>query len=259
MIPPSIKIKPCDAGPSNLPAQLEVTCHFFGYYFSNISKPYVENWEQEHALTRLILGFKDFDTGISKLFKYILELFISRNVFNKNSVRTLWWNGLKDDHNISRIGFVAIPPHDINKESPIKKLISEFVADNLNYYDCSNLIIRTKKITKGTRSENKRYDALNINNSALYLLEKVDQIIILDDVYTTGTSMKAAAYHISDIIEERMIDIQCLAFAKTVAENEAKEKLATNLDDNSIFFPQNIENASSSDRKSFIKSLENIN
>ena len=260
MIPAAIKIKPCDAGPSKLPAQLQVTCHFFGYYFSALSKPYyrIASWEQEHALAKLIWRFKDFDINILKLFKFILELHISRNIFNNNSSRTLWWNGKKDDHDIKRIGFLAVPPHDLNKRSPIKELITEVVKENSDYHDCSNLIFRTKKIIKGTRDEYERYTALNINNDAINLLDKVDQIIILDDVFTSGTSMKAAAYFISDMIEERMVDIQCVAFSKTVAENEAKEKLVTNLDQKSLFFPQNIDNASSNDRKLFIESLENI-
>ena len=79
MIPPPIKIRPCDAGPSRLPKELEVTCHFFGYYFSAISEKYYETqlWKQEHVLAEFIWRFKDFDELILKLFQSILKKFIS--------------------------------------------------------------------------------------------------------------------------------------------------------------------------------------
>ena len=260
MIPPPIKIRPCDAGPSRLPKELEVTCHFFGYYFSAISEKYYETqlWKQEHVLAEFIWRFKDFDELILKLFQSILKKFISSQKFNTAQSRILWWNGKKDTHDIRCIGFVAVPPHDQTKESPVRKLIIEMVKENPNYIDCSDLIFRSRGIAKGTRNENERYSALNHNNDAIPLLDRVDQIIILDDVYTTGTSMKAAAYFISDIIEERMVDIQCCAFSKTVQENEAKNKLLTNLDKESIFFPPHIDNATDNDRSLYSKSLKNI-
>lgn len=131
----------------------------------------------------------------------------------------------------SKIGLVAVPPSKVDKESPIRECIQiirnwyeldisedEYDCDK-DIYDYGNLLTRTEDIKTSHRGYGRRpsYDdqKASIACSRNRLWRYHTDFILLDDVTTMGTSMKAC----KDILVEHGSDekrIYQLVIAKTV-------------------------------------------
>lgn len=108
---------------------------------------------------------------------------------------------------------IIIPFPSTNKNKKESEQISFILAEmlenfNKKWVNGKNILIRKKNLPKNTRNVKKQMSSLYIKNSQLI---KNNNIIILDDVVTSGSSLKAA---IKLIRKEKPKSVMGLALAK---------------------------------------------
>lgn len=124
----------------------------------------------------------------------------------------------------NKIALAAIPPSKVDKKSSIQILIEAICHENDFFYDFSSLI---KKV-KNTSSSGRKYapnvlESLDIEQEKLKELKQIkyDQLFILDDVSTTGSSFLAAAKLLKD--NGIFNSVKFLALAKTLTKGDLKK------------------------------------
>jgi Phosphoribosyl transferase domain len=91
------------------------------------------------------------------------------------------------------IVIATVPPHTPGKYSGIQELARCLVRDSKNYIDAIQCLERCKTVPQSSRnsvgrSEQTHLDSIEMNNS---LLIKDKNVVLLDDVITTGSSTNA--------------------------------------------------------------------
>ena len=129
----------------------------------------------------------------------------------------------------SKIGLVAVPPSKVEKESPVRNSIynmklwyqrgetkTYFGCDKI-IYDYGRLICRTEDIRTSHYGKRATYEEQKASLGCIRdrLWKYRTAFIILDDITTKGTSMKACR----DLLIEHEANedaVYCLAIAKTI-------------------------------------------
>jgi hypothetical protein len=164
-----------------------------GYCYLHEYQPYRILGERNpkfDADSRRILDLKDGEDGAIQHYHKLLLPLIHRGV-----------------------ALVALPSHDPQKAtSGIRKLVAG-LAETGHFEDHHRSLLRIQKIAKlaagGERGFQIQFDSMRVK-----LPKDVPQrILILDDVVTTGSSLKAARQHCLDAGATR---VHCLALARTV-------------------------------------------
>jgi predicted amidophosphoribosyltransferase len=88
---------------------------------------------------------------------------------------------------------ITVPPHMVGESSGIQKLAKCLVRDSKSYIDATQCLERFKTVPRSSqnsasRSEDTHLGSIRINNSSLV---KNQNVILLDDVITTGSSTNA--------------------------------------------------------------------
>ena len=115
----------------------------------------------------------------------------------------------------------VVPSHDPEKTISGIRLLAQKLADSSNdITDCTGCVIRKFKIPKlsagGNRNSLLQYMSIEIRD--------VDEIhgktvVLLDDVMTTGNSMKAG---MDRILEAGAVKVLCFALAQTFSDADGK-------------------------------------
>lgn len=131
------------------------------------------------------------------------------------------------------IVITTVPPHTAEESSDIQKLARYLVRDSKNYIDAIQCLERFKTVSQssqnpGSRSEQTHLDSIRMSNPSLV---KDKNVILLDDVITTGSSTNACRKIIAKM-GAKEVKIVCLG--KTIRQVEyahflVKEKLQEEL------------------------------
>jgi hypothetical protein len=143
--------------------------------------------------------FSNLIIGLKKNKKYAIDFFVTKLKETLGNWFTL----------------VVIPSHDPEKtDSGVKKVAVELCKSNPTIDDGTDLLIRFKKIEKlsfgGYRNYSVIYDSLKVNDSTRI---KDKNIILLDDVSTTGVSLLAGK---DQLIANGAKWVFCFSLGKTV-------------------------------------------
>jgi len=113
---------------------------------------------------------------------------------------------------------VCVPSHEANKLSTNHKMISLLCKNKVNLVDGSHCLIRHKTVEKLT-SGGRRDESVHLGSIKLVdeKLLQSQNILIIDDVTTTGNSMKACQKIIETNVPS-VLRVVCLAFGRTIRD-----------------------------------------
>lgn len=110
---------------------------------------------------------------------------------NKQSGLTYFFNMLKRINFDKTEAIVIVPPHNPTHSSSLIPL-ANFLADKHGWTKATSCVKRTKRITKltagGSRSKAVHLSSIKIKNKKII---KGKNVLVLDDVTTSGNSLKA--------------------------------------------------------------------
>ena len=150
-----------------------------------------------NEFSQYILNLKDSDANAIIYFNYILSK-------------------LMEDEEIA---IVTVPPHTTGESSGIQKLARCLVRGSKNYIDAIQCLERFKTVSQssqnpGIRSEHTHLDSIRMNNSSLV---KNQNVILLDDVITTGSSTNACLKIIAKMGAK---EVKTICLGKTIRQVE---------------------------------------
>lgn len=169
---------------------------------------------KETEITRKIWRYRDMNEDAVNFFTLELLKAISSLIEMKTPL-----------FNADTVGLVAVPPSKVNKVSPVEESIQRIyygyheMTMKIHFLDticdCSDLLVRTKDIetqhTGHRASAEQQYESIACRHDNLS--EACDAYILLDDVTTSGNSMKVC----KQILEEHGArNVYRLAIARTV-------------------------------------------
>ena len=251
-----------------------VMAYFMSYYFPKrlLAKYSHRETKQNERFRSWLLAFKDLTkdgeikkdfmtTSEFKLFKIVLSLFVKNKIL-KNTFNQIY-----------KIGLIHIPSHKKYSEckhNAISLLITELCKEQ-KFIDMTKTIFRSETIPKGTRDINIKKGSMSWNKKELEKIKqiKLDNIIIIDDVYTSGATTMSMFEKIQesdiDIIGSNICelcinnDVKFFAFGKTLSEEQIEDNTFSNPNDE-IFLPEvsSNERYSKNDNNKFRASLKSI-
>ena len=241
--------------------------YFMSYYFpSNKLERFSHlETEQNQRFRSWLLLFKDLvknneikkdylDSSEFKLFKLILKQFIKNKILKSSFNR------------INKIGLINIPGHIKYTESnhnAISLIIRDLCNGNGLYVDMTNIIFRSKTIQKGSRDSDINFESLSWFRKGLDRIKKIrlDNIIVVDDVCTSGSSAVAMFQKIQEHYYEMSENnaVKFFSFGKTLSEEEIIKNDFSDFS-REIFLPEISSTGYyiEADRKKFESSLLNI-
>ncbi len=164
-----------------------------GYCYLHDYQPYRILGQRNPAFdadSRRILDLKDGDEAAIQHYHQLLLSFIQRGV-----------------------ALLAVPSHDPHKTTSGIRTLAQGLAGTGDFEDYHRALSRVKKIDKlaagGERGFQIQFDSMRLTLPK----DVPPRILILDDVVTTGSSLKAARQH---CLNAGAIRVHCLALAKTV-------------------------------------------
>lgn len=160
--------------------------------------PYFPTRYKEH--TREILDLKDLNWPVVHKFAYDLSRFLEEE-------------DLLDDP--SNTSITVVPSHDPDNKNSGVRSVAQIVCAKHGFVDATACLVRKQKVVKSTtkgadRSVEKHLGSIGVQDQYKVMGQRV---IILDDVTTTGNSMKACEKLILATSAEV---VQCISLAKTV-------------------------------------------
>ena len=167
----------------------------------------------------------DYDSSTLRYMKMNNVYNQSRRSAFENSVKKWLKQYIKKNHSSEAVVLAIAPGHqasEFNDSSFMYDLVDEFISDNpkLDIEDGRDLLMRDTTIEKqatagGNRSESthRKSICINADEKNVSLLNKGKIVIILDDVWTTGCTLR--------VCEEKVWttgpkDVELLAIGKTV-------------------------------------------
>ncbi|MST52013.1 phosphoribosyltransferase [Hornefia butyriciproducens] len=134
--------------------------------------------------------------------------------------------------NADGIVLVAAPSSSIerDKNSPLKKAV-KICAKKLGFEDGSNILQRKMSIESSASCENRERNSieqLKETTECTSKLKKNKAYILIDDVTTTGNSMRAYS---SILKENGANNVVCFAFGSTMLKGESFEQVGYTIDD----------------------------
>ena len=152
------------------------------------------------GMSRTLLSFKRNHASAFEFMKQVLGNYFDLSNFDK-----------------SKTVICCVPSHDVTLFSPIQRLCS-YVAENCGFLDGTHLIRKLFATTSFCRSGFR--DAVTLRDSLEIdgIIKGLD-VILLDDVATTGTSFKVVA---TLLMQAGANSVQCFALGKTVKLSERR-------------------------------------
>ena len=128
-------------------------------------------------------------------------------------------NILSDLMEDEEIAIATVPPHATGESSGVQKLATYLVRDSKNYIDAIRCLERFKTVPKssqtpGSRNEHTHLDSIRMSDSSLV---KDKNVILLDDVITTGSSTNACRKIISKMGAK---EVKTVCLGKTIIQVE---------------------------------------
>lgn len=150
---------------------------------------------------RYVFSYNEFTGKVIKNFKY------KDGTYSTNSLVKLLKNKALEFDNIDVICSVPITGKRLRaRKYNQSALLAKKLAESLNI-DCNNLLLKKIKETKVQAGLSKKERKLNLKNSFAVNTKqakalKAKNILIIDDVYTTGTTMNECAKTLKNQIED---------------------------------------------------------
>lgn len=152
------------------------------------------------GMSRTLLSFKRNHASAYEFMKHLLSNYFDLYHFD-----------------LSKTVICCVPSHDGNIYSPVQRLCSH-VAQNCGFLDGTHLVRKlfaTESFCRsGFRDAIKLRESLEIDG----IIKGLD-VILLDDVATTGTSFKVVA---TLLMQAGANSVQCLALGRTVKRSERR-------------------------------------
>lgn len=172
-------------------------------YFQFYYKP-VEYKIPGTISNKIISGLKNHynQNGINS-YKNIDDFYFFKKIFVRNFLKKF---------NLVNYNIIAcVPSHNrgIFNNSPISTMINE-ISENLKYIDGSQLLLRTQTILE-QKYQGKRDEMVHLNSIKINGNVKDKNIILIDDITTSGSSLKACKKILLDAGAKNVI---CFAFSK---------------------------------------------
>lgn len=164
-------------------------------------------------------------------------------------------------NNSNKLGLVVIPPSKVKTKSGLN-LIADYLSKRYRgFVNLSDLIVKVHDTQKGKKKNiHDVFESLALNKEMLNSREfrELNQIIVLDDVTTTGASLTAACHLLRNpsVTQERYF----MAIGRTLKIDETKNKRLKRYENGkSIYFPQLTElDVSDEEKNLFKESLRNV-
>lgn len=157
--------------------------------------------------------------------------------------------------NFNKLGLAVIPPSKVKTKSGLNLIVDLLSRRYRGLVNLSDLIVKVHDTQKGKKKDiYEVFESLALNKEILNSREfkELNQIVILDDVTTTGASMAAACHLIRNpgVTQDRFF----LAIGRTLNINEIKNKRLKRYENGkSIYFPQLTELDVSDEEKNLFK------
>lgn len=166
-------------------------------YYYGIYHPYRLNGTSnplfDKAYSGKILDLKEGKTDVLPMFKQILAELI--NSFDKP------------------VAIVLVPSHENNKWSNLSIILAE-LCNGVDVINKTESLVRNKTIAKlasgGDRSILTHINSINVDNLNLQNMH----VLLIDDISTTGNSLKACKKIILDNCPD-VLSVNCCVFGKT--------------------------------------------